>query len=282
MTINYGQTGNTNQQIIYISGDRKRMEFRNSEGEKKADGSLQLFYGPRLVAITRCDLGQLFELNLDSSEYTSAPYPPEPLSKEQVEARGLQIPATYGSQKPTLRIEVNTTDTGERKEMFGHIARHVITARKQIPLEGSQSDPQESVTDAWYIDLDQRLSCDRKLSKGKGTHSYLRAVNGKHPIEKAEFVSTGEPETGFALISRMSSKITYKLPDGTRKESEMRHEVLVTQLEERPIDPALFEIPQGFKRVEQIQRSPMLSAPSSQAVNFWQRFKASVTKLFSR
>lgn len=282
MTLRYGQADDSTQQTIYISGDRKRMEFRNSEGVKKADGSTQLFHGPRLVAIIRCDLGQSFELNLDASEYTVAPYPPNPLTKEQIEARGLQIPETNRSQKPTLRMEVTTTDTGERKGMFGHIARHVITTRRQIPLEGSQSEPQESVTDGWYIDLNQRLSCDPRWREGKGTHAYLRAVNGKRPMEKTEFLSAGEPETGFALVSKMSSKITYKLPDGTKKQSEMQNEVLVTQLEERNMEPALFEVPQGFKLVEQIQRSPMLPASSSQAVDFWQRFKASVTKLFSR
>ena len=159
MTMRFSQSGNSSEQTVYISGDRKRMEFRNSEGRKKQDGPLQLSYGPRLVAITRCDLGQMFELSLDASEYTSAPYPPRPLTKGQIEARGLQVtPPT--SEKPTLRLEVSTTDTGERKEMFGHIARHVVTTRKEIPLEGSMTEPQESVTDAWYIDLNQRLSCD--------------------------------------------------------------------------------------------------------------------------
>jgi hypothetical protein len=282
MTIRYGEAGSSNQQTIYISEDRKRMEFRNSEGVKRPDGSVQLFYGPRLVAITRCDLGQGFELNLDTSEYTSAPYPPKPLTKEQIEGRGLQTPATYRSEKPTLRIEVSSTDTGERKEIFGHTARHVITIRKQIPLDGSQSEPQESMTDAWYIDLNQRLSCDRKWPAGQGTHAYLRAVNANQQIEKAEFVCTGEPETGFALVSLMSSKITYKLPDGTKKQAETQHKVLVTALEERAIDPMLFKIPSGFKHVDQIQRSPTFPASSSEAENFWQRFKAGVTKLFSR
>src|ERR1700687_4597655 len=89
-TIRFGQAENSNENTVYISGDRKRMEFRNSSGKKNSNGSLQLTYGPRLVAITRCDLGQTFELNLDTSEYTSAPYPPRPLTKEQIEARRLQ------------------------------------------------------------------------------------------------------------------------------------------------------------------------------------------------
>jgi hypothetical protein len=168
MTTQYVHSGsssqNTSQHTVYLQKDRKRMEFRNYLGEKE---------GPPLVAITRCDLGQMFELNLDTREYTSAPYPPKPLTKEEMEARGLQTKLKYVSDKPTLRIEVTTADTGERKEMFGRIARRVLTTRKQIPLEGSRSEAQESQTDGWYIDykpidsngsssnidLSQRLSC---------------------------------------------------------------------------------------------------------------------------
>ena len=135
-------------------------------GQRKADGSQQWLSGPRLAAITRCDLGQLFELNLDAAEYVSAQYPPKPLTQEEIEARGLNKVDMSQSRKPTLRIETTTVDTGERKEFFGHIARHVIITRKQIPLEGSHSEPQETVTDGWYIDLDPQVSCDRRLSRG--------------------------------------------------------------------------------------------------------------------
>jgi hypothetical protein len=280
MTIRYGDAGNSSEHVMYISADRKRWEFRNSEGERKADGSLQLIYGPRLVAITRCDLGQSFELNLDASEYASAQYPPRPLTKKQIEARGLHIPAKQASEKPTLRIEVTTTDTGQRKQMFGHTARHIITTRKQIPLEGSDSEPQETVTDAWYIDLNQRLSCDYQGPEGKKHPAYTLAVNGKRPMPKVEFISTGEPEAGFALRSLTTSKITYTLPDGTKKQADSKSEVRVTQLEQGPLDASLFEIPQGFRHVEHIERNPTPSASSSPTTNLWQRFKASVRSLF--
>ncbi len=281
MTIQFGNPGTSAQHTIYLQSDRKRMEFRNYIGEKE---------GPRLVAITRCDLGQMFELNLDTHEYTSAPYPPKPFTKEQMEARGLPTTIKYVSDKPTLRIEVTTTDTGERKEMFGHIARHVLTTRKQIPLEGSHSEPQESLTDAWYIDakpgdsndidLKQRLSCDRPWPKGGKSHAYLHAGGRNQPIDKAEFVAVGEPETGFALDSVTTTKSTYVLPDGTRKQSDVKNEMRVTQLEGGRLDPALFEIPAGFKHVERIERNPAMSASSSPIEDFWQRLKASVAKFF--
>jgi integrase len=152
------------------------MEYRNSFGQR---------YGPRLVSITRCDLGQSFELNLDTSEYTSASYPPMPRTKEEIARRGLQIPTTYVSDKPTLRIEITTTDTGERKELFGHIARHVVTTRKQIPLEGSHSQLQQSVTDAWYIDLKRRRVKGVK-QLGQRSGNWLTLEQGSDVLSHAD------------------------------------------------------------------------------------------------
>ncbi|MBZ5568768.1 MAG: hypothetical protein LAN64_13070 [Acidobacteriia bacterium] len=280
MTIRHGFGGNSSEQIIYLQGDRKRMEFRNSLGGTKADGSQQWLSGPRLAAITRCDLGQTFELNLDAGEYVSAPYPPKPLTREEVEARGLSKLEMSQSKKPTLRIETTTVDTGERREFFGRTARHVITTRKQTPLEGSHSEAQETVTDGWYIDLDPQISCERRLSVGKRAHSYL--IAGSQPAEKLEFVDIGDPETGFAVQLVTASKDTYTLPDGTKKQTDAKSETLVTQLEQGSLDPGLFEIPSGFKHVQQIERNPRVPASSSQTMDLWERLKTRVASLLNR
>ena len=279
MTVRRVFSGNPTEQTIYVQGDRERMEFRTYEGKQKADGSQQWLSGPRLAAITRCDLGQIFELNLDTAEYVSAPYPPKPLTQAEIEARGLRKPDMSPSREPTLRIETTTVDTGERKEFFGHIARHVIITRKQIPLEGSHSESQETVTDGWYIDLDYpQVSCGLKLSSGKRAHAYL--TGGKQPAEKPEFVDIGESETGLAVQLIMVSKGTYTLPDGTNKQTISKSETLVTQLELGSLDPRLFEIPQGFKHVQHIERHPKVSESSGQTMGLWERFKAKAASLF--
>jgi hypothetical protein len=288
MTTQYGGAGPASERTIYLQEDRKRMEYQNSFGMNKGAGSIQPVYGPHIVSIVRCDLGQSFELNLDTREYSSGPYPPKALTKEQLKARGLDTPVTYVSDKTILRIEVTTTDTGERKEIFGHTARRVITTRRQIPLEGSASRPQESVTDAWYIDsnsnavdLHQRLSCDRKWPEGKQSHAYLHAGGGKQPIDRPEFITVGEPERGFALNSVTTTKSSYLLPDGTIKQMDSRMETQVIQFEEGPLDRALFEIPPGFKQVDHIEHNPPASAFARPPGDFWQRLKDGVAGLFS-
>jgi len=270
MTIRRVFAGNASEQIVFVRSDRKRTEFRNYEGRLS---------GPRLAAIIRCDLGQYLELNLDAAEYVSTPYPAKPLSSEEMEKRGLNKVTVSGRERPTLRIEVTTLDTGERKALFGRAARHVITTRKQIPLEGSLSEPQETVTDAWYIDLDTDVSCHPKLGQGKPGFAYL-SIAGREQRENVEFVAKGQAETGFPVESVTMTRGTHTLPDGSKKEHSSQNEMQVTQLEEGPLDPNIFEIPSGFKQVRQIERNP--SVPISTSSGRWEQFKAKLASLLNR
>jgi len=288
MTIEYGQRGNASQRTIYFKADRKRFAYQNSFGQQQADGSVKPIYGPRIVSIMRCDLGQSFELNLDTREYTATQYPPKPLTKEEMDKRGMPGRLTYISDKPTSRIETTTTDTGERKEIFGQVAQRVITTRKQTPLEGSVSQAQESVTDGWYIDsvaansnidLYQRLSCDREWTRGKKGHAYLRVDNGNRLLDRPEFVDVGEPETGFAVESETTVKGFFMPHDGIEKQHESTNKMRVTEIEKGSLDPALFEIPEGFKLVDHIEHNPPQSA-FLPPTNFWQEAWRTVVNFF--
>ena len=274
----YTSDGISSDRVEYCDQDRRRMEYRGwTGGGKRLLGlPLDVRYTPRLASITRPDLGQAFDLNLDSGEYEVAPYPPKPLSKAEGEARGLK-PLQFVSDKPTLRVETKTVDTGERKEFFGHTARHVITTVKQIPLEGSESDAQEIVRDGWYDDVDTSISCGWKRPSGKPGHYFVTAGNA--PIEKREFVDKGEPERGFAFQQKITTKEAITLSDGTKKDWTSVNEMRVIQLVEGPLDPGLFTVPTGFRQVKQIDSAWLPSQWSEWSVA-WDRFKASVARLF--
>ena len=281
MTVRNAFKGLSSEQTIYTGGDRKRLEYRNATGgARHADGSMDVQYGPHIASITRCDLGQMFELNLDAGEYHVAPYPPKPLTKEQMESRGIKPQASM-PRVPTVLIELTTVDTGERKEIFGHPARHVIATRKETPLEGSQSEAQEWTTDGWYIDLDNRISCDRKWAEGKGAYSYatVRLGNANTPPEMPKFVAVGKPETGFVVESKVTSRGTYVLPDGTRKEYTSTHETTVTNLEEGPLDSAVFEVPAEFRQVARVETNSPVDWQTAW-VSAWEQFKARAERLF--
>jgi hypothetical protein len=220
-----------------------------------------------MVTIVRPDLAQMFELNLDASEYVARPYPPEkprPYTKEQMEALGIKMPSPAEAAKPTFRIETVTKNTGERKDLFGYVARHVITTRREIPLDGSRREAQEEVTDAWYIDLEPQLRpgiYPPNWPSGKPRagrfHSYasVRTPGRENPPEIPEFVDIGEEETGFAIEETRTSRSSYTSLDGTTRQTEGKSETLVT-LERGVYDAALFEVPSGFRRVPQINPNP--------------------------
>jgi len=255
--------------VLYVRGDWRRLEWpRSYGGFVRPDGSLGRAYGPHVATVIRPDLGKSFELNLDASEYTQGPYPPKkpkPFTKKQMEKLGVQIPNALGSAKPTFRIEVVTKDTGERKMLFGYAARRVITTRKEVPFQGSRRSAQETITDAWYIDLEPRfyptiypqtLRLDEP-GKPPRAHCYVAVFSSRSPAppEVPEFVDVGEPETGFAVEETRTSSSSYTLPDGSTRQSEETSETTIT-IERGTYDAAFFEVPQGFKRVASINRSP--------------------------
>jgi len=192
--------------------------------------------GPRTALIKRCDLKTVFLVNFDDREYTAWPieaFPKRDEMRARAEAVG-QPPA------PTVLVETETIDTGERREFFGRPARHVITTRRVVPLPGSRRQESRTVTDGWSIDLDTGLSCDPWASARSG-HAFLSSpMQGDQP-DRLTFTNIGEPERGQVVLSRSTS-------DGWVVELE------VTHLSTVAIELALFEVPAHFSRVEQIRQ----------------------------
>ena len=154
--------------------------------------------------------------------------------------------------------------------MVGYLARHIITTRKEIPLEASSREAQEMTRDGWCIDLEPQLypalypsPKSRKLLGGQTAQSgrvyaYLSASVHRPEAEvpeRPEFIDIGKPETGFALQELRISTSTLRLPDGSTRKIENRTETLVT-LEKGTCDVRLFEVPSGFKRVPYVNRNP--------------------------
>jgi hypothetical protein len=262
------------EQTTYWEADRERTENRSySSGNQ----------GPRLASIKRCDLGEEFELNLDAKEYTSGPYPPKPVTAGDYAKLGLKEPVQ--SDKPAPRVEITTVDTGDRKDFFGHVARHFVTTIRQTPVGGShsqsQENVQESVTDGWYIDFDPTISCGPKVPKGTPAVGVLLSSLNGGPIDRPEFITRGDPPaTGFHVRLIVDTKSTYVLPNGIKQQRHLRNESQVTEMEERPLDPGLFEIPAGFKDVQQIQQNPKVNAQANAAAGWWNEVKLWLAEKF--
>lgn len=270
ITTRHTFAGHSTESTEYIKADRKRSEYRNEYGYGgKPGGSSTYVVGPRLAGITRCDLGQYLELNLDAREYTSHQLPKWP-SLEELKARAAKAPRPAQPPKPTVRVETATLDTGERREIFGYTARHVITTTKQVALEGAASQPNEQVHDGWYVDLDTRISCDPHYPSGG--HASLAGFVGK--IETYDFKHSGARETGYPVELKTTFRGTITLPDGKTREHTSWTELKIVELSTEPLDASLFKVPPEFRKVDHIDRDPKLP------LSAWQRWLAWLAGLF--
>lgn len=273
----------SSEETTYRQGDRKRTERRSFEGRMKPDGSQELVYGPHIAAIIRCDSGRMFNLNLDAAEYDQAPYPPNQQAMKDLMARAAKMPQVSNPEPPTVRIETTTVDTGERNNIFGQKARRIVTTRKTIPLGGTRTLPQETITDGWYIDFDQWLPCEHWWPAGTKAHLIAGAWSGAgQPAERYEFVDIGDAQTGYPLLETSTTTATITLADRTVKKTESKSGMQVTLFQEGPLDPALFEIPAGFKLVDHVDQNHPAPTFYSEMEDSWERFKARVTSFFEK
>jgi hypothetical protein len=83
----------------------------------------------------------------------------------------------------------------------------------------------------------------------------MSSVAGE-PHDVPTFKEIGEPERGYALRVTTTTAQTMPAPEGTVGEFRSINEVEVTELSTAALDPALFEIPAGFKLVEMIRQDP--------------------------
>ena len=271
----------------YLQSDRKRVDQRRQlPQQSRYRGPVLRLPQPRLATITRCDLGKVFQLNLDDREYSSRPIP-KPLSEEQRKAAIEKLrqnlpPEARLPQKPTLLIEISTVDTGERRQMFGRAARHVITTEKRTPLEGSSQMPQETVTDGWYTDLDTSLSCDPpRPGNAMLIATGSRPLGAPREVPSVKFI--GRRETGFALST--IRRQTASQPEGANREVPQAVLEGVTDISIAPLSPSLFEIPAGFREVRGIRlavRIPWWGQALIAIHNFWMQMERALTGSFRR
>lgn len=226
----------------YIQVDRKREEHRGYACYHGGRSGRDIYrLAPRTASIKRYDLGQAFLVNFDDGEYTA--WPIQPFTSYQVRP-GTAVSQPREQRAHTVLVETETIDTGERKDLFGRPARHVVTTRRVGPLMGSTYQALETVTDGWYIDLDTSMSGDPPWWSSRSGHAFATICKeGEQPLVPT-FKHIGEPERGYPLISRSTT-------GGSVDELE------VTDLSTVAIDPSFFDVPATFLLVEQIRQEPV-------------------------
>ena len=99
-------------------------------------------------------------------------------------------------------MSVNTTDTGERKEMFGFTARHLKrTMISRSSPDACQRQQMKIETDGWYVSLEYGLNCsgsERPPQMGRMAPQGCR--------DRYQFKRTGPSNLGLPLMEQAMRK----------------------------------------------------------------------------
>src|SRR5713226_9668582 len=238
ITIKTNMAGQERQSTTMIRGLRERSEM-NMGGMKMG-----------MVSVTQCDLKRTIQINDSARKYIITPMESDDSASGPSNGGGMSAPAGGGPSRRggVVTMTVNTTDTGERKQMFGFTARHLKrTMMSESSPDACQPQQMKMETDGWYINLEYGLSCasSRPSQMGRMAPQGCR--------DRYQFKRTGPANLGYPLIETM----TMYGPDGSVQFTSTKE---VIELSRQTLDAALFDVPVGYAEAKSQQE--MYSAPS--------------------
>ena len=228
--------GQTSENTSYIKGKRQRSEMNNGQ----------------MIMIQQCDLRRNIQIMPQMKVYTIQPYD-QPSTPGATPNTG-----TSTSQPSTVKkggvvtSTVTTKDTGERKQMFGYTARHILTTMemKSSPDACSTVNMKMEI-DGWYIDAAFALDCD---SNRAYTNYRPHAAGGCQ--DRYETKTIGTAKKGYPVWE----KSTMFGPDGAQSFSTINE---VVEFSQATLDPSLFDIPEGYRQVEDFASAFSAAAASA-------------------
>lgn len=228
-------SGQTMENTTYIKGKRQRTEMM----------------GGTLISLTQCDLGRDLQMNPGTKTYTVTYYDDGTSTPGAVKG-GQSGPVTKGG---TMTVTTTIKDTGERRQMFGFTARHIIqTIETETTPDACLPSKTKMEMDMWVIDAEFGIACTQN-------RQYSGQNGGKSAGCQDKIVqkTLGTGKSGYPLWQKMTSF------DASGKESySMTQEVV--ELSKATLDQALFEAPADYREVK--SASEMYSAGSSSGVSY--------------
>lgn len=224
--------GRSVDNAVYIKGKRQRTEQM----------------GGQSVNIQQCDLRRDLQLMPALKAYTVNPY--DTAAAANVPTTGAR-PTTAGrTQGGLVTSTVTTRDTGERKQMFGYTARHlIITMETKSTPDSCNPVDTKMETDGWYIDAAFQLDCD--LDRAARYYNPQQQQGGCH--DRFEVKQVGTAKRGYPVWEKM----TMFDKDG-RESFSMVNEVV--EISQATLDASLFEPPADYHEVKDFSAASMMAA----------------------
>jgi hypothetical protein len=228
-----GGGGQASENTTYIKGKRQRIEMQ----------------GGQMVSITQCDLRRDIQLVPASKAYMINPFGGGTQQEKPSVTQTLTTVKTENGG--TVTMTYTTKDTGERKQMFGYTARHlIITIESEASPDACRKDKTKMQMDGWYIDAEWAFQCDRSAEYA----NYLSQTTGckdKYVIKEVG----GGSKRGYPVYEKMT------MFDESGKESYSSVNEVI-ELSKATLDSALFDIPADYRQAKNSQEL-YSSMPSS-------------------
>jgi hypothetical protein len=231
--------GQTYENTSYIKGKRQRSETS----------------GGQMIMIQQCDLRRNIQIMPQAKMYMIQPYD-QPSTGSAANNAGAPATSQPVKKGGVITSTVTTKDTGERKQMFGYTARHIITTMemKSSPDACSTVNTKMEI-DGWYIDAAFALDCDM----GRAYTNYKPRVSGGCQ-DRYETKTIGMAKKGYPVWE----KTTMFGPNGGEGFSTINE---VVEFSQATLDQSLFEIPEGYREVEDFASAFSAAAASAAGGN---------------
>lgn len=240
VTTGAGGTGRdtfTQERAVWVKGARER-----SENKIVTDNPQMAAMMPVIAEVRQCDLRQTLKINDRAKKYFIVPF----AVFEDKPLPSVRPSTTTETQKGgTVTSTYTLTDTGERRQMFGLNARHLIIKQTSESTKDScGGESSTSITeDGWYV--------------------YLQPETAKCPVDLPRTERTVRPDIKLSCRDRYVTRGTPQNPgimlEGTTtiadliRKTEVTTSVKTLDLSKAALDMSLFEIPTGYSLADSEQ-----------------------------
>ena len=228
-------SGQSYENTTYIKGKRQRTEMMNGA----------------MINITQCDLRRGVQVNPNTKTYMVNPFT---VSTETTTTKAATTTDKNGVVQAggTVTTTVTTKDTGERKQMFGYTARHLIITMEMVSsADACNKTNTKMETDGWYIDFETQFDCGDSASYS-GYNSRSKASCQDKYVMK----TNGTAKRGYPVYEKMT------MFDGSGKET-MSYVNEVVELSKATLEASLFDVPQDYKEVSDASQMYASAATTS-------------------
>ena len=214
--------GQTYENTSYIKGKRQRSETS----------------GGQMIVVQQCDLRRNIQIMPMAKAYMIQPYDQPAAAATTNNPTAAPQPGET-KKGGVVTSTVTTKDTGERKQMFGYTARHIITTMemKSSPDACSNANTKMEI-DGWYIDAAFVLDCDMSQA-----YANYRPHASGGCRDRYETKTIGTAKKGYPVWE----KTTMFGANGAEGFTTLNE---VLEFSQATLEQSLFEIPEGYREVQ--------------------------------